>query len=710
MATIIGTSADERLRGTQGADFISGGAGEDRILGLAGDDEIDSVDRPDNIFAGVVMPQSDFVFAGAGDDRVTGGRLDYLDGQDGNDVLSLNFNFDGPNLNPAPVTLAINANGVGRADDGTVIRGFESVNLTLTNGDDAVSTGNVRASLHGMNGDDVLTTGDGDDVVFGGGGNDTISTGAGNDVISGGSGNDTIRGGAGDDSLSFDPANEGADAVDLGEGSDTVSFQGFDTGQIRVTFTSADVGNGSALDGANAANEDGGLAVRIQREDADGNLIGDVSRFDDEGITFVEGTQGYTFDVRDLVSGTQRGDQFAGVVLGTGGNDTLSFFPPFREAQPFYYNAGMGDDTVVAGSGNDFLVGGAGNDTLTGNGGNDSLLGGAGNDVADFDVSTDGLDSVDLGADSDRVNVSSAAGGQVRLTFTSAEVGNGLAADGNTMANQDGGLAVRLSAEDGGDGLAGPVSRFDDEGVTFVAATPGLTFDVRDLVSGAARGDAFEVVTLGTSGNDTLTALDPARATYVNAGAGNDTVTGGAAADFLVGGAGDDTLNGGFGNDSFIGGGGNDRIGGDQGNDDLAGGLGDDLLSGNAGNDRLAGEDGNDNLLGALGDDVLLGGLGNDRLAGGLGDDDLTGGAGADLFVFTAADGATSDDIVRDFELGVDHLVLRGLSVASIADSDAGARITYSNGATTTLQGIDAESLTPGDVVIQNGGGDGLLV
>ncbi|MGJ3627259.1 hypothetical protein AB5I41_10500 [Sphingomonas sp. MMS24-JH45] len=54
------------------------------------------------------------------------------------------------------------------------------------------------------------------------------------------------------------------------------------------------------------ANQDGGLAVRVQAEDADGNLTGPVSRYDDEGITFIAGTQGITFDVRDLVGRAAR--------------------------------------------------------------------------------------------------------------------------------------------------------------------------------------------------------------------------------------------------------------------------------------------------------------------------------------------------------------------------------------------------------------------
>ncbi|MBX9931222.1 MAG: alkaline phosphatase [Methylobacterium sp.] len=235
-------------------------------------------------------------------------------------------------------------------------------------------------------------------------------------------------------------------------------------------------------------------------------------------------------------------------------------------------NGLAGNDFIDGRGGNDTLIGEAGNDVLSGGAGDDAVLGGAGNDTAFFNVSTDGADRTDLGEGTDIVNVSAAAAGQVRLTFTSAQVGNGSTVDTNTMANQDGGLAIRLQAEAAADALTGPVSRFDDEGISFVASTNGVTFDVRDLVSGAARGDQFQVVTLGTTGNDTFTvpaatAAQPQRSTYFNAGMGNDTVTGGSANDFLVGGAGNDTLSGGAGNDSFIAGAGNDIVVGGTGAD-----------------------------------------------------------------------------------------------------------------------------------------------
>ncbi|WP_264051646.1 calcium-binding protein [Methylobacterium flocculans] len=654
------------INGDNGDNFLTGTEEEDVINGLGGNDTIDSIDRPANIFAGSINPRRDEVNAGSGDDFVTGGKLDQLNGGDGNDFLQVNFNFNGPIAGSAtPINLNLDANGSGTASDGTFIAGFESVNFNLSDtGNNVINTGNVQAQITGGGGDDMLTTGLLNDGVFGGGGNDVISTGGGNDTINGGSGDDVVLGGDGDDSFGVNIYTDGADQVDLGTGNDTVRFDRFDggAGNVRLTFTSSEVGNGIVNDAGSAANQDGGLAVRVQAEDANGDPTGPASRYDDEGTTFVAGTQGVTFDVRDLVSGTERGNTFEGVVLGTSGNDVLTFFPPFRVGQDFYYNAGQGNDTVTAGDGNDFLVGGAGNDLLAGNGGNDSFIGGVGSDsinggagidTAIFNVSTDGADTVDLGNEADRVNVSTAAAGQVRLTFTSAEVGNGNAFDAGTMTNQDSLLAVRLQAEAADGTLTGPISRLDDEGITFVASSDGTTFDVRDLVAGTQRGDQFRVVVLGTDGADTFSPVAGREneSHYVNAGQGNDIVTGGSAADFLVGGAGDDRVLGGEADDQVLGGSGNDIIFGELGNDILRGddgadfigaGAGDDTVFGGNGDDTLYGEDGADTVSGDTGNDNLFGNSGDDRLLGGDGDDQVLGGLGGDIIF-----GEFGNDILR---------------------------------------------------------------
>ncbi len=263
-------------------------------------------------------------------------------------------------------------------------------------------------------------------------------------------------------------------------------------------------------------------------------------------------------------------------INGTSGDDTLTGTTENDEI-----NGLEGNDTINGLTGNDLLDGGDGNDVIDNSvgagSGDDRVFGRGGNDTFGYTVGASGTDLVDLGDGLDLVNVTANTGTQVRLTFTSAEVGNGSSNDSGTQANQTGGLALRFQAEDGSDQLTGVVSRFDDEGIVFTASS-GTTFDVRDLPTGVGRGDQFGVVVLGTAAGDTLTAVQAARPYYFNTGAGNDNVSGGDAADFLVGGVGDDTLIGGAGDDTFLGGAGADTIRGGTGSDIADGGAGDDVI------------------------------------------------------------------------------------------------------------------------------------
>lgn len=80
---------------------------------------------------------------------------------------------------------------------------------------------------------------------------------------------------------------------------------------------------------------------------------------------------------------------------------------------------------------------------------------------------------------------------------------------------------------------------------------------------------------------------------------------------------------------------------------------------------RVRGSGGPDRLFGQAGSDRLWGGGGADTIDGGRGGDTLLGGAGADSFVFAGR------DVIGDFELGLDHLVVAdrtGLAVSEGAD------------------------------------------
>jgi len=163
----------------------------------------------------------------------------------------------------------------------------------------------------------------------------------------------------------------------------------------------------------------------------------------------------------------------------------------------------------------------------------------------------------------------------------------------------------------------------------------------------------------GGEGHDFLTGGQTPSSESFYGGAGNDVILGGFYATFTGNGnsaatpllftafypSGGDFLEGSAGNDAIYGGDGNDSLFGGDGDD---GGI---MLS--AADFYAAG------LRGGDGDDFVDGGRGNDELYGERGEDVLQGGDGADRFFFTTAlSAATNLDTVRDFEKGIDDIVL----------------------------------------------------
>lgn len=113
----------------------------------------------------------------------------------------------------------------------------------------------------------------------------------------------------------------------------------------------------------------------------------------------------------------------------------------------------------------------------------------------------------------------------------------------------------------------------------------------------------------------------------------------------------------------IIGTGDADALYGTAGDDLMKGKGGDDYIAGGEGNDDIRGNAGNDELKGKGGDDMLRGNDGDDTLRGGRGADHLEGGEGADTFVFLFGSdfrSSTDDDVVADFEFGVDKVDFTG--------------------------------------------------
>ncbi len=158
-------------------------------------------------------------------------------------------------------------------------------------------------------------------------------------------------------------------------------------------------------------------------------------------------------------------------------------------------------------------------------------------------------------------------------------------------------------------------------------------------------GEGNDVVS-GLGGDDTGAPF--ASAITLNGEGGADSLTGGVASDSITGGDGADFLLGEAGNDTILGGPGDDNVGGLAGNDTLVGGAGTDTAlyafadkgvtvnlatsasSGGAGSDTLSGLE---NVTGSPFDDTVFGNDSPNVLDGGPGSDLLRGGGGADALI-----------------------------------------------------------------------------
>lgn len=157
---------------------------------------------------------------------------------------------------------------------------------------------------------------------------------------------------------------------------------------------------------------------------------------------------------------------------------------------------------------------------------------------------------------------------------------------------------------------------------------------------------------------------------------GEEFITG-ATHDLIKGYGGQDTIRTGFGIDIACG---------HEGDDVINTGADRDLAYGGLGNDTILGGTGQDWLRGGSDDDAIDGGQDSDQIEGGWGEDTLTGGAGAnveDVFVF-AVDGRDWGDVITDFQVGTDKLVLgdvdsgfRGFRNITLSERDDDAVISY---------------------------------
>lgn len=369
----------------------------------------------------------------------------------------------------------------------TLFANLANIMPVVLSGNDTIYGNKFDNSLNGLAGSDILWGFGGDDKLTGGEGNDHLYGGDGNDQLFGGNGNDVLVSG-------LNKAGAGAEILDGGAGTDTVSFLSHPVG---VTVNLA---TGSATSISTNAK-----LISIE------NVVGSAK------ADWIYGSSG-----NNVLTGTGGNDN----IYGAGGNDRI--------------DGGADNDRLFGGEGNDTLLGGDGNDVLSGDKGADVLNGGTGTDVASYASSatgvvvslTSGLGSAGDAQGDTLTGIENLAGSNHNDTLIGSASANALAGGlgDDSIFGQAGNDA--LNGNNGGDALFGGEG---DDILSGDAGNDGLFGEVgNDVVYGGEGNDYIE----GGDGNDVLWG-----------DAGNDNVLAGAGNDFVVLGAGDDNFTLGAGAD-----------------------------------------------------------------------------------------------------------------------------------------------------------------
>ncbi|MEM8794744.1 MAG: LamG-like jellyroll fold domain-containing protein, partial [Pseudomonadota bacterium] len=548
--TVTGTRQADTLFGGEGADTLDGGSGADTINGGIGDDTLFGGGGSDALNGGI---GNDQLFGGSGNDVIDGGEgADTIDGGSGSDTIILSGDERGTTVEGGTGTdTIVLASDVTVDDfDPSNVERIDSNGNTLFGTDD-----DNRIDLTDLNqigGDDVvIDAGDGNDEVSGTIRNDTLIGGEGADTLFGGGGNDTLDGGSGTDEVFGGSGNDvidggtGADQIDGGSGADTIILSGDERG------TTVDGGDGTdTIVLASDVTVDDFDPVNVERIDTRGNTLSgteDNNTIDLSGLSQTGGNEVVidAGDGDDTVTGTNNND----TLLGGEGADTLF--------------GGNGNDTLEGDIGNDELFGGSGNDVLNGGEGEDQLFGGSGNDTID---GGSGADTIDAGAGWDRIILS---GDETGTTIDGgSETDTIVLASGVTVDNFD----------------PSNVERIESNGNTLFGTDINNTIDLGGL---------------SQVGGDPV---------VIDAGAGDDNVTGTTSHDTLIGGEGADVLTGGSGNDTLDGGSGNDQLFGGVGADFIDGGTGADTIDAGEGHDTivLSGDEIGTTVEGGEGSDTVV--------------------------------------------------------------------------------------------------------
>mgnify|MGYP000246300659 CR=1 FL=1 len=593
-------TGDDNLRGNEGNDTIQGGAGADWLEGGAGDDVLDGgadgVDPMGNVRGDTVRYNGEF-------DRYTitandDGSVTVADSQadgDGTDTLT---HIEGLSFKDRWVQLGVNT-WINRDPKSNKITNIFVQGSMLDEKIDVSTSANntVSHSIRGNEGDDTLIGGAGPDDFMGGAGNDSIVGGANGTDAWGNPGFDVVRyEGAfarytiefsqdGENWSSTNPGTEGmmirvvdswADS-DGGTGSDILSgieaisfwdrfvmlqstktVQDLDgdgrpdsaeligtngadllKGDVTNDRLKGESGNDTLMGGAGGDWLQGGtgddsLDGGANGTDASGRVLIDVAAYKNAASTYTisANTDGsYTVvsastdadsegtDTLLHVEGLQFSDRFVSLVVDRQERD-LNKDGVTDLVEVRGLDLTSTGDTLTFASGKGAIahnfMGGLGNDTLTGGSGADGFDGGAGNDSL---VGGDGVD---------------------RARFS------GKYAEYTLNTNTTTGVTTVTHNNQGADGidtLSGIEELVFSDRIYKLGTQTITTKDVD--TDGNQKIDTR--IMSGTDSDDTLVGSSTL-ANVIDAGTGNDNITGGAMGDDITPGAGNDRVNGGANN------------------------------------------------------------------------------------------------------------------------------------------------------------------
>lgn len=599
--------------------------------------------------------------------------------------------------------------------------------------------GGGNGSIRGNKRDNQLDGTAGDDLIEGLGGNDTLSGFDGNDTLDGGEGNDLLDGGFGDDS------------IDGGAGADTAIFAGnrddyvvtqIDSATISITGPDGTdlVTNVESFAFADMTQSFAEVIVPRQANlSASGMSLSEVSVVSGADVTatwnvasdgVIDAPSSYSAlmiaTAPDMASVVATQDMIATAAGATGTAQTLSAVIDSGQLAPgTYWVAAVADDADAIKESNE-----GDNQTVWIQFTIEPQVRNIALDSQTLSTATSDLDlngGATLEFSAAVSNTGNTGDGAFRIT-TVLSADAALSADDTAIHSEDFMLAPGGSLQIDGTGVIGEALPAGDYYVISYLEwlAPGTEDSAADnmivsastvtLVGGTTYGTAGDDVFYGTSTDETF-----------DLGAGDDLVFGSGGSDVVLGGSGWDTVDySGWSQglevwDSFydtgVAGqvsalkdpwGTTDRL---QDVEALVTTEYDDLISIRTGTIRdIRTLGGNDLIEGSVGDDTIDAGSGDDMIAGMGGDDLIFTGTGQDMVFVDRETGSGvpvghGHDVVADFDPTMDILLVEYElnepydPLADITQTADGALLSYAEGSSVLLLGVDAADLNEFNVM-----------